>query len=225
MTGIRWGPVNMLVWLGARLCAICLVAGLLIGHAAPAVAGEAAERARQIYDSRPWAATVYVGTSVVDGYLRELIVNPGQGSYGDDTVFGGGINYNLARFWRFFSVSVEGGALYRFGQTEGGEFWANIGVSYDGFPWTDYLYTTLGVFIGPDVVTRLPAVERGTAAQPEPYSSNLLNNLSPEITFALPSSPQNAVVIRYMHRSGVFGGINNVTEGANTLTAGFRYRF
>ncbi len=215
--------------MGLQFCALLrasiLAVVMALGLAGTATAGEAAQRARQIYDSRPWAGTLYVGTSVVDGYLRELIVNPGQGSYGDDTVVGGGINYNLARFWRFFSVSVEGGAMYRFGQTEGGEFWANVGVSYDGFPWTDYVYTTLGVFLGPNVVTRLPAVERGTALQPEPYTSKLLNNLSPEISFALPSAPQNAVVIRYMHRSGVFGGINGVTEGANTLTAGFRYRF
>lgn len=191
----------------------------------PAVSGERAEQARVLSDSRPWAASLYVGSSVADGYLRQLIIEPWEGTYGDDTVVGGGINRQLGRFWRFFTVSAELGAYYRFGQTEGGEFWANVGVSYDGFPWTDYVYTTLGVFIGPDYVTRLPGAEVGTAAQPEPNTSKWLNNLSPELSFALPSAPHNAVVVRYVHRSGIFGNINGVWEGSNTLTVGYRYRF
>ncbi|MEO3471625.1 hypothetical protein AAFN86_07150 [Roseomonas sp. CAU 1739] len=184
-----------------------------------------ANRARALADARPWSGTLFVGSSVADGYLRELIIEPWTGSWGDDTLVGGAVQYRLGRFWRFFTVDLELGSQYRFGQTEGGEFWAVAYLRYDGFPWSNYIYTTLGLSMGPDFVTRLPQVERGTDARPEQNQSAFLNYFSPEITFALPEHPQYEVALRYMHRSGMFGLYNGVWEGANSFAVGFRYRF
>lgn len=184
-----------------------------------------ADRARAIQDSRPWSATLFVGSSVADGYLRELIIEPWRGSWGDDTLAGGAVQYRLGRFWRFFTLDLEAGGVYRFGDTEGGEFWAAVYLRYDGFPWSNHLYTTLGLSMGPNYVTRLPQVERGTTLQPEEHQSHWLNFFSPEITFALPDHPQYEVAFRYMHRSGIFGLYNGVWEGANSFVVGMRYRF
>ena len=184
-----------------------------------------ADRARELADARPWAGMAFVGSSVADGKLRDIIVAPWTGSWGDDTLLGGAASYRLARFWRFFMLDAELGGAYRFGDTEGGEFWAAAYVRYDGFPWTNYLYTTFGLSMGPNYVTRLPQVERGTDAQPETNTSKFLNFFSPEITFALPSRPDREIAIRYMHRSGIFGTFNGVYEGANSLIVGFRMRF
>lgn len=183
------------------------------------------DRARALADARRWSGTLFVGSSVADGILRELIFEPWTGSWGDDTLVGGAVQYRVARFWRFFMLDLEGGAQYRFGQTQGGEFWAVAYLRYDGFPWTDHLYTTLGFSMGPDYVTRLPQVERGTDARPEPNQSRFLNYFSPEFTVALPDYPQYEVAFRYMHRSGIFGTYNGVYEGANSFAVGFRYRF
>ncbi len=184
-----------------------------------------ADRARALADARPWSATLFVGSSVADGKLRDLIVSPWTGSWGDDTLVGGAVQYRVARFWRFFMVDLEAGSAYRFGDTEGGEFWAAAYLRYDGFPWSNYVYTTVGLSMGPDFVTRLPQVERGTDARPEPNQSAWLNFFSPEITFALPEYPQYELALRYMHRSGIFGTYNGVYEGANSFVLGFRYRF
>ena len=184
-----------------------------------------ADRARAIADSRPWSATLFVGSSVADGKLRDLMVAPWSGSWGDDTLVGGAVQYRVARFWRFFMVDLEAGSAYRFGDTEGGEFWGAVYLRYDGFPWSNYVYTTVGLSMGPDFVTRLPQVERGTDAYPEQNQSAWLNFFSPEITFALPDYPQYEVAFRYMHRSGMFGLYNGVWEGANSFVVGFRYRF
>jgi hypothetical protein len=184
-----------------------------------------ADRARELADARPWAGMVFAGSSVADGKLRDIIVAPWTGSWGDDTLAGGAVSYRLARFWRFFMLDAELGGAYRFGDTEGGEFWAAAYLRYDGFPWTNYVYTTFGLSMGPDYVTRLPRVERGTDALPEANQSRFLNFFSPELTFALPSRPHQEVVLRYMHRSGIFGTFNGVWEGANSLTVGFRMRF
>ncbi len=184
-----------------------------------------ADRARAIADSRPWSGTLFVGSSVADGYLRELIIEPWSGSWGDDTLVAGAVQYRVARFWRFFTLDLELGSAYRFGDTEGGEFWAVGYLRYDGFPWSNYVFTTIGLSFGPDYVTRLPQVERGTDAHPEENQSRWLNFFSPEITFALPDYPQYEVALRYMHRSGIFGTYNGVWEGANSFMVGFRYRF
>ena len=183
------------------------------------------DRARALADARRWSATLFLGSSVADGKLRDLVVAPWSGSWGDDTIAGGAMQYRVARFWRFFMFDLEAGGLYRFGDTEGGEFWAAAYLRYDGFPWTDYLYTTIGFSMGPDYVTRLPRVERGTDLRPEPNQSRWLNYFSPEITVALPDYPQYEVAFRYMHRSGIFGTYNGVYEGANSFVLGFRYRF
>ena len=183
------------------------------------------DRARALADARRWSGTVFVGSSVADGKLRDLIVAPWSGSWGDDTLVGGAIQYRVARFWRFFMVDLEAGGAYRSGDTEGGEFWAAAYLRYDGFPWTNYVYTTFGLSMGPDYVTRLPRVERGTDLRPEQNQSRWLNFFSPELTFALPEYPQYEVAFRYMHRSGIFGTYNGVYEGANSFVLGFRYRF
>ena len=184
-----------------------------------------ADRARELADARPWAGMVFAGSSVADGKLRDIIVAPWTGSWGDDTLAGGAVSYRLARFWKFFMLDAELGGAYRFGDTEGGEFWAAAYLRYDGFPWTNHVYTTFGLSMGPDYVTRLPRVERGTDALPEANQSRFLNFFSPELTFALPERPHQEVVLRYMHRSGIFGTFNGVWEGANSLTVGFRTRF
>lgn len=183
------------------------------------------DRARALADARRWSGTLFVGSSVADGKLRDLIFSPWTGSWGDDTLLAGAVQYRVARFWRFFMVDLEAGAAYRFGDTEGGEFWAAAYLRYDGFPWTDYVYTTFGLSMGPDFVTRLPRVERGTDLRPEENQSRWLNFFSPELTFALPEYPQYEVALRYMHRSGIFGTYNGVYEGANSFVLGFRYRF
>ena len=184
-----------------------------------------ADRARELADARPWAGMIFAGSSVADGKLRDIVVAPWTGSWGDDTLLGGAASYRLARFWRFFMLDAELGGAYRFGDTEGGEFWAAAYLRYDGFPWTNYVYTTFGLSMGPDYVTRLPRVERGTDAQPEANQSRVLNFFSPELTFALPSRPHQEIAIRYMHRSGIFGTFNGVYEGANSLIFGYRMRF
>ena len=218
-------PLRQFLRLALLLLALFSLAPAALAQSSTSQGISVADRARELADARPWAGMVFAGSSVADGKLRDIAVAPWTGSWGDDTLLGGAASYRLARFWRFFMLDAELGGAYRFGDTEGGEFWAAAYVRYDGFPWTNYLYTTFGLSMGPNYVTRLPQVERGTDAQPETNTSKFLNFFSPELTFALPSRPDREIAIRYMHRSGIFGTFNGVWEGANSLTVGFRMRF
>ena len=216
---------RMITRLALVVAAILTLAPASHAQTTPPSGISVADRARELADARPWAGMVFAGSSVADGKLRDIIVAPWTGSWGDDTLAGGAVSYRLARFWKFFMLDAELGGAYRFGDTEGGEFWAAAYLRYDGFPWTNHVYTTFGLSMGPDYVTRLPRVERGTDALPEQNHSRFLNFFSPELTFALPERPHQEVVLRYMHRSGIFGTFNGVWEGANSLTVGFRMRF
>ena len=218
-------PLNRIAHIVLMLAALLGVAPAALAQTAPPAELSIADRARELADARPWAGMAFVGSSVADGKLRDIMVAPWSGTWGDDTLAGGAISYRLARFWKFFMLDAELGSAYRFGDTEGGEFWAAAYLRYDGFPWTNYVYTTFGLSMGPDYVTRLPSVERGTDARPEQNQSRFLNFFSPELTFALPSRPHQEIAIRYMHRSGIFGTYNGVYEGANSLVVGFRMRF
>ena len=218
-------PLYRILRLALMVLSLFSLAPPALAQTTPPSGISVADRARELADARPWAGMIFAGSSVADGKLRDIVVAPWTGSWGDDTLLGGAASYRLARFWRFFMLDAEFGGAYRFGDTEGGEFWAAAYLRYDGFPWTNYVYTTLGLSMGPDYVTRLPRVERGTDAQPEANQSRVLNFFSPELTFALPSRPHQEIAIRYMHRSGIFGTFNGVWEGANSLVVGFRTRF
>ena len=218
-------PLRQFLRLALLLLALSSLTPAALAQSSTSQGMSVADRARELADARPWAGMIFAGSSVADGKLRDIAVAPWTGSWGDDTLLGGAAGYRLARFWRFFMLDAELGGAYRFGDTEGGEFWAAAYVRYDGFPWTNYVYTTFGLSMGPNYVTRLPQVERGTDARPEPNQSHVLNFFSPELTFALPSRPDREIAIRYMHRSGIFGTFNGVYEGANSLIVGFRMRF
>jgi hypothetical protein len=225
ITELLNAPLNRIAQIVLLLAGVLGVVPAALAQTAPSTGLSVADQARALADARPWARMAFIGSSVADGKLRDIVVAPWTGTWGDDTLAGGAVSYRLARFWKFFMLDAELGGAYRFGDTEGGEFWAAAYLRYDGFPWTNYVYTTFGLSMGPNYVTRLPQVERGTDARPEPNQSHFLNFFAPELTFALPSRPDREIAIRYMHRSGIFGTYNGVYEGANSLVVGFRMRF
>lgn len=211
------------MWSPRRILPALFACALLLG-AVPAAA-QTGEEIRATVDARRNAVTLFLGSSVADGYLRQLIFEPWTGSWGDDTLVGAAYSRRFARFWRFFMLDGEVGGNYAFGQTNGAQVWAALYLRYDGFPWTEYVYTTFGLSMGPNYATRLPQPERGTAQRPEEHQSAWLNYFSPELSFALPSAPQYEVALRYAHRSGMFGLYNGVWEGSNSFNVGFRVRF
>ncbi len=180
---------------------------------------------RNARDALRNSLTGWIGTVANDGYLREIAIQPWNYDWGGDTFYGASYSRRLLRFWTDFTLDFELGGGYRAGQTNSPEAWYAFYVRYDGFPWRNRVYTSFGLSTGIDWLNTLPPVETGTPQNPEPHTSKFLHYFSPELAFSLPDRPQDELVLRYAHRSGMFGLFNGVWEGSNVLQVGYRRRF
>ncbi len=120
-------------------------------------------------------------------------------------------------------IEGEAGASLRFGDESMGEGWLAAYLRYDNLPWNDYIYTTLAVNTGVSFLTETSSFERSRDSKGE--AAKLLHYMGPEITFANPENKNLELLVRYHHRSGVFGLFDGVVSGSTFITAGVRYRF
>jgi hypothetical protein len=168
-----------------------------------------------------WAITGFLGASASDSDLHELFVQPwlADGEYGFAAV---AVSREVARFYEAFSIELEVGAGGRFGSDyNAAEAWVAGYLRYDDFPWNHVIRTTVAVSTGFDYVSDLPPDEAGDADG----ESKVLHYFSPEITFALPDYANNELVLRWHHRSGVFGLFDGVRGGSNVVALGLRHRW
>lgn len=140
------------------------------------------------------------------GTVNELTGGMGLGRIGDD-----------------LTIEAEAGVSARFGDENLGEAWAALYLRYDGLPWNDTVYTTIGANTGVSLLTDLSDFERWRDEKGR--SSVLLHYLGPELTFADPDNKDVELVLRYHHRSGVFGLFDGVVSGSTFISAGIRVRF
>lgn len=120
-------------------------------------------------------------------------------------------------------VEGEAGLSLRFGDEQLGEGWVGAFLRYDNLPWNDYVYTTFAVNTGVSYLTEASEFERSRDANLE--AAKLLHFMAPEITFASPDNKNLEWLIRYHHRSGVFGTFDGVVSGSTFITTGLRVRF
>jgi hypothetical protein len=137
----------------------------------------------------------------------------------------GDLSRRLGRVYDHFIFEAEVGAGYRF-PVHATEGWTALYLRYDGFPWNHILFTTAAINTGLSYVNKVSDVEMDAGSdRGNPNGSRLLHYLGPEITFAAPQYRNSELVMRWHHRSGVFGTFNGVWGGSNVVTVGFRQRF
>jgi hypothetical protein len=120
-------------------------------------------------------------------------------------------------------VEGETGGAFRFGDERLGELWTGLYVRYDGFFWNDKVFTTLAVNTGLSLLSQTSEFERGRDSNGK--NERLLHYMGPEITFADPENKNLELIVRYHHRSGVFGLFDGVVSGSTFLSSGVRIRF
>jgi hypothetical protein len=193
--------------------------------------GSVIAREPSLFSSKPasdpeWGLMIFGGASAGRTRLIELMGIPWSGDYADNFFAGGALSRRLVQLDKNWKIEGEIGAGYRFKQVNSPETWMALFFRYDGFPWNRWVYTTVAVSTGLSYVGTVSEVEKDAGSdRGSPDGSKLLHYLAPEITFANPDRRDWEMLIRYHHRSGVFGTFNGVWGGSNVVTAGIRHRF
>ena len=172
---------------------------------------------------KPYALTAFAGPSIPSNFTS-IFYSPWNAEFEDTYIAGLGIS---ARIWEIaenLTLELDGHVARRFGDSDVWEFGAALLLRWDGFPWNDSVYTTVGLAVlGPSYATGVSETERRKSGNDK--GSKLLNYFAPEITFSPPDNHDIAFVTRLHHRSGIFGLIDGVSGGSNFLTFGLRHRF
>jgi hypothetical protein len=174
------------------------------------------------------AVAVYAGRYVEDAMSEVLVTSPspptGWGYASGDRLVAAAVSRRVARFWSGrLSLEPEVGAGRRFGRQGATELWGALFLRYHGFPWDRTLLTTAAISTGLNWADTVTEVERERADDGE--GSRWMHFFAPEITFALPDRPGTELLLRFHHRSGVFGLVSDARGGAQYATIGLRLRF
>jgi hypothetical protein len=130
---------------------------------------------------------------------------------------------NILPLGENFTLEGEVGVSARFGDESLGEAWTGLFLRYDGFPWNDAIYTTMAINTGLSLLTEESDFERGRDENNK--NSELLHYMGPEITFSDPDNKDLELIVRFHHRSGVFGLFDGVISGSTFISSGVRMRF
>ena len=174
------------------------------------------------------AIAVYGGVYVEDSMTELFITSPKAPSdwelKRDDRLAAIALSRRVGWLWhRRFSLEPEIGLARRYGRQDATEAWAALFFRYHGFPWDRWLLTTAAASTGLNWASEVTPVEQERAN--DGAGSQLMHFFAPEITFALPDRPDFEILIRFHHRSGVFGLVSDAWGGAQYLTFGLRIRF
>jgi hypothetical protein len=237
----RWRQGCFLRW-RARCIGLILVAASIGISVAPAVAENDGSPTFKMPDwVAPWNVTdnwqffsptllqswkfgVY-GGRLVNGALYELNAFPFAGTRMQI------VNENMIALnavWRIahvpylpIDIELDMSAAEHFNHQSFGELAALPTLRWTWFPWNRYIYTTtrLGV-LGASWTT---AKSTDEALETKGLkTSNFLNYVVREWTFAPSEDSTWEAFVRVHHRSGIWGLINGVDGGTNYVTIGFR---
>jgi len=101
------------------------------------------------------------------------------------------------------------------------ELIGSFNLRWHRFPWNNTVLTTIGIGDGVSYTPVIPTYELHL----NNTSTYTLNYLMVDVTLAHPKFPQLAFLLRWHHRSGIFGLIDDVHGGSDFFTAGLKYSF
>ena len=172
------------------------------------------------------SVAIYWGT-YVESSLSEILLDretPGGWTYKNDHLVATAISRDTAQFFNgHLHLEPEIGIGQRYGAQDETEFWGALFFRYEGFPWDRWLVTTVAASTGLNYSTGVSQVEKDRAR--DGNGSQLMHFFAPEITFARPRHPDIELLVRFHHRSGVFGLVSDAWGGAQYATLGVRVRF
>jgi len=164
-----------------------------------------------------------IRTQMTSAFLIRNPVAPWNWQAGDAEDLAGAFSRRFATLFGALDLEAEAGIEQRFGNMHATVGWLAVDFRWTDFPWNRYLATTIALADGPSYASQIDEEERLRSG--DNRGSNLLNFFSPEITFALPDRPDDQLMLRFQHRSGIFGLINGVEGGSSFAVIGYRRAF
>jgi hypothetical protein len=198
--------------LATRSVALSLILLVLI---ATSVAAES-------LSDRPAGVAVLAGP-LVTGTFPGLTLIPFGSPRDGNAVAGAVFDYRLARVGGGFEIGIEAGFAARFGQAFSAEVWGGTVLRHRGMH--------LGpIQFAPAFVTGFSAVTSAMGIEAARERSmggdaTYLFYLGPEIALSHERLPGWEFVYRVHHRSGGYGALGLLHEGANANLFGVRHRF
>jgi hypothetical protein len=168
-----------------------------------------------------WATTVYSGP-LTSQTSSKIFRHHGFGGSG---IFAITASKEIGDFYeKRLNFELESQAVFHFGKQHHFE-WNPIAIiaRWRSFPWNKALPTTLAIGDGISIATRKPKLEVKRRGRHD--SARTLNYVMAEATFSLPCYTQWAFVLRYHHRSGMFGLFHGVHDASTAFAAGVKYWF
>lgn len=202
----------------AGLAAYMVLAGSAVADEAVTTQGTEPETGARLARS----ISLAFGFSAPDNFTG-IIAQPWNTSFENTWIVNASASHLLWELDENTWLDGELGVGKRFGDSAAWEFFGLVFLRWDGLPWNEWVYTSIGVGIGPSYATEISETERRKSGNDQ--GSRTLNMLVPEIAFALPDDEATQLVFRLHHRSGVFGLFNGVTGGSTFATVGVRVRF
>lgn len=168
------------------------------------------------------AIAIYWGKTTENAFLEHLY-QPWELRFVDSKLIALAYSRRVKSWGKHLHLELEANVSYRYGEDNLWEFAGAAMLRYDGFPWNDTIYTTIGYApFGPSWVTDIPRQEDRPMGR---ATSKFLNFMVPEITLAPPGNSNLEFLLRIHHRSGFFGLFRGVTGASNIVSVGLRYRY
>jgi hypothetical protein len=214
------------------LASALLMKAMAWGAATAALAEESPQSPWVVTDlfspcAKDCAVTLFGGKSVAQTDMTSMFLkfeSPSTWQWDNTYVVALAISRPLVQYGKYFSIDPEIGVARRFGDADGVEGWAALFVRWKYFPWSDYIRTSLGIGVGPSVSGDVE-INRETRSLQNTGSVGIANYFSPELTLGLPSEPTFDIVVRFHHRSQLWGLIPATTDATQFWTIGLKARF
>lgn len=165
-----------------------------------------------------WAVTIYGTFQTQNDFWSQFYSPDFNTSY---YLLALALSRKIYSFSKHVDLELEGQAVKHMGEQHHWEFNGLLTARWLTFPWNKYIVTSIAIGDGLSYATRTPELEEKLHNK----TSQFLNYLMVEMTFALPDIPQWSIVCRIHHRSGIFGLFDGVEGGSNSLGVGLKYRF
>jgi hypothetical protein len=149
----------------------------------------------------------------------------GNADFGDSGIVGLAGSKELSNFYdKRLGLELEAQTVQHFGDQKHFELNpAVLVLRWKSFPWNKSVPTTLAIGDGISIAAQKPHLE--VKRRGRKNTSNTLNFVMAELTLSPVCYPQWAFVLRYHHRSGIFGTFNGVHDASTAFAAGVKYWF